>query len=298
MFNDDIISAMLYLTLRQYEYIVAVADTCSLTDAAIRLHVSQPSLSVAITRVEQQLGRSVFARRKGAPIKVTPFGYTVVAKARDLLHLAARIEQGPDVAPPFVLGCFEDIAPWHLAPALERLRIEFPAKKFKGREGRFTELAADLAEGRVDIAISYDIGLEGNFERRKIKSVAPVVFLATDHPLAGRPSVELEELVDHPMILSTEDLSEGFMRNLFEEMQLSPIVKERATSLEMMRSFAAHGLGLGISYSRPPSETSYDGKPLVTIPISTPRATTDIILAWSGLREPDAQFNEISNVLV
>lgn len=288
---------MLYNTLRQYEYIVSVADAGSLTLAAARLNVSQPSLSVAITRVEHRLKSPIFLRGKGAVIEITPYGHQIIASARELLALADKIERGKTTAPEFVLGCFEDIAPWHLAPALERLNAEFPSVAFQGREGRFSDLARDLAEGRMDIAISYDIGFEGNFNRHQIEEIAPVAFLSVDHPLATKPSVELEELIHHPMILFSEDLSEGFMRNLFERMQLSLTVRQRVASLEMMRSLAAHGVGIGISYSRPPGDTSYDGKPLVTIPITTPQATTKIYLLWSALRKPDPQFESILNIL-
>jgi len=288
---------MLYLTLRQYEYIVSVADAGSLTEAASLLNVSQPSLSVAITRVEDRLEAKVFLRRKGTPIEITPFGHGLIAQARTLLQLAGSIEKGPEVAPPFVLGCFEDIAPWHLAPALKKLQAHFPTTEFRGHEGRFSNLAAALRDGRIDLALSYDIGFEGKFERQIITSISPVAFLATDHPLAGQSSLTLKELINHPMILSTESLSEGFVRKLFGDMHQKPMVKQRATSLEMMRSLAAHGVGVGISYSRPPSDISYDRKPLVTIPISTPEARTGIALLWSSLRVPNVQFAEICAVL-
>ena len=288
---------MLYNTLRQYEYVVAVAEAGSLTDAAAMLHISQPSLSVAITRVEQQLGQAIFVRRKGAAIEITPFGYRLVEQARNLLRLATEIEKEPREPPPFVLGCFEDIAPWYLAPALETLRRRFPAMSLSGREGRFADLAADLAEGRSDIVISYDVGFEGKFERRKIRTVTPVAFLPTEHPLAKRPSVDLAELAAYPIILSTEALSEGFMRNLFNRLKLSPTVAHKATSLELMRSLAAHGSGIGISYSRPPGDVAYDGKPLTTVPISTPQAAVEIQLLWSALRAVDAQFDETLKAL-
>ena len=288
---------MLYNTLRQYEYIVAVAEAGSLTAAGGLLRVSQPSLSVAITRVEQRLGQPVFVRRKGASIEVTPFGHRIVENARELLRMAAEIERGSDTARPFVLGCFEDIAPWYLAPALEKLKACFPTMTFQGLEGRFSSLATDISEGRADIVISYDVGFGEKLERRKIREIAPVAFLSTDHPLSVQSSVELEQLADHPMVLSTEDLSEGYFRNLFDELRLAPNVAQRATSLEMMRSLAAHGVGVGISYSRPPSDISYDGKPLVTLPITTPEATADIMLLWSGLSEHDFRFSEILDTL-
>lgn len=289
---------MLYNTLRQYEYIVAVAKAGSLTDAAALLHVSQPSLSVAITRVEQKLGQPIFVRRKGAAIQITPFGHLVVNKARNLLELAVEIESGPNETPPFVVACFEDIAPWYLVSTLEKLKARFPSIKFQGQEGRFSNLAIDLAEGRVDIVISYPIGFEGKFEHRKIREIKPVAFLSMDHPLSAQPSVEIEELINYPLILSTEDLSEGYIRSFFDKFQLVPNIAQRATSLEMMRSLAAHGVGVGISYSHPPSNISYDGKPIMTVPISSPQATADIVLLWSGLREVDQQFGEILDALM
>ncbi len=284
---------MLYITLRQYEYIVAVADAGSLTDAAAHLHVSQPSLSVAITRVEQRLGALVFVRGKGAAIEITPFGHQVVAEARGLLGRACRLERKQNTQSPFVLACFEDIAPWYLAPALERLEAQFPALEVQVKEGRFSDLATDLAEGRADVAMSYDVGFDGQFERRSIRRVSPVAFLASDHPLATNVSLSFEELEDHPIILFDEDLSEGFIRNLFDEMRLQPKIKQRVRSLEMMRSLAAHDAGIGISYSCPPGDISYDGKPVTTIPISTSQAAAEIVLVWSRLREMDHQFVEI-----
>ncbi len=167
---------MLYITLRQYEYIVSVADAKSLTKAAVKLNVSQPSLSVAITRVEQRLETPIFVRGKGAAIEITPYGHGVVKRARAVLNLASKIERKPEVAPTYVLGCFEDISPWYLAPALERLNASFPEATFQGREGRFADLARDLAEGRLDVVMSYDIGFEGSFERRKIEQIAPAAF--------------------------------------------------------------------------------------------------------------------------
>lgn len=288
---------MLYITLRQYEYIVSVADTGSLTKSSAILNVSQPSLSVAITRVEQKLKCPIFLRGKGASIEVTPFGHRFVANARELLDLAATIERPPEGRLKFVLGCFEDIAPWYLAPLLKRLHAEFPNVVFQGSERRFSELACALTEGRMDVAISYDIGFDGSFSRRKLEEIAPVVFLSTDHPLAMKTSVELDEVAHYPLILFNEDLSEGFMQTLFARVKLVPTIRQKVASLEMMRSLAAHGVGVGISYSRPPGDISYDGKSLVTIPIATPQAKANINLIWSELREKDAQFEEILDFL-
>jgi DNA-binding transcriptional LysR family regulator len=289
---------MLYLTLRQYQYVVAVADASSMTDAALALNVSQPSLSVAITRVEARLDRKIFVRRKGATISITPFGYQFVEQARDLLHNATAIEQLGRAARPFVLGCFEDIAPWYLTKALYALRLNFPAMSFEGREGRFSQLASDISEGRIDLAISYDIGFDDTFLRQKIKDVAPVAFVSPTHPLATFSTLSLHQLTQHPLILSAEELSLGYVMRIFEEAGLKMNVEHRTASLEMMRSLAAQGTGVGVSYSNPPSAISYDGQPLVTIPISAPEAVADIVLVQSNLVEPSSKVIAVSEVLV
>ncbi|MCX7568133.1 LysR family transcriptional regulator [Sulfitobacter sp. F26169L] len=288
---------MLYLSLRQYQYILAVADAKSLTRAALALHVSQPSLSVAITRAEARLGRLIFNRGKGSAIDLTPFGYRIVAQIRALLRDARAIEESANLARPFVLGCFEDIAPWYLPKVLAATRARFPDTDFQGVEGRFSALSGDLVEGRIDLAISYDIGFDDRFARQQIKQVAPVAFVAADNPLAALPAVGLHQLTDQPLILSAEELSQGYIRTLFDRLNISPTVAHTTASLEMMRSLAAHGAGVGISYSNPPAGYSYDGQPLVTVPIDTPQAAADIVLLWVKRAEDCAITSGIFDVM-
>ena len=288
---------MLYLTLRQYQYVVAVADASSMTDAALALNVSQPSLSVAITRVEARLDRKIFVRRKGATISITPFGYQFVEQARDLLHNATAIEQLGRAARPFVLGCFEDIAPWYLTKALHVLRLHFPTMSFEGREGRFSQLASDITEGRIDLAISYDIGFDDTFLRQKIKDLAPVAFVSPTHPLATFNTLSLHQLTQYQLILSAEELSLGYVMRIFEEAGMKMNVEYKTASLEMMRSLAAQGVGVGISYSNPPANISYDGQPIVTIPINASEAVADIVLIRSRLVDPSPSIGAISDIL-
>ena len=284
---------MLSISLRQYEYVIAVADVGSMTEAAIAVNVSQPSLSIAIKDVEAKMGRKIFARRKGSATTLTPFGHRFVEQARGVLEAATAIERASDTARPFVLGCFEDLAPWYLTKTLARLSDRFPATAFRAYEGRFTQLATEMNEGRVDLAITYDIGFDRSFGRRKIKQVSPVVFVAEDHPLTSYASLDLRQLDDCPLILSAEELSFGYIRNLLAELGVKPDVRHKTSSLEMMRSLAASGAGVGISYSNPPTQISYDGQPLVTVPITTAEARADIMLVWANTAEPDPFILEV-----
>jgi DNA-binding transcriptional LysR family regulator len=90
-----------------------------------------------------------------------------------VLRDALAVEKSANAARPFVLGCFEGIAPWYLPKRLAGLRDRFPDMIFHGFEGRFSALAEGLTEGRIDIAISDDIGFEGPFEKNARKLVMP-----------------------------------------------------------------------------------------------------------------------------
>lgn len=297
MFADIIISFMLYITLRQYTYVTAVARAGSLTEAAQALSVSQPSLSVAITRVEERLGQRIFIRRKGTAVVLTPFGHRFVERAQTLLADAETLETGTTEGDPFTLACFEDIAPWYLAPALRALQDRLPDIPFRIREGRFDSLAADLAQGRADIVLSYDLGFGDEFGRALVKRVSPAAFLRAGHRLAGRTQITLADLDGEPLITFAEDQSARHVGALFRRLGLTMNVAHRTASLEMMRSLAAHGAGVGISYSVPPLARSYDDTPLVTVPIGGKDAVAEIVLVWSLLSPPHRRFDEIREIL-
>ena len=115
------------LTLRQLRYAIAAARHGNLTEAARALHTSQPSISMAISQIEEHLGRQIFVRQRGTGVTVTAFGQGVIAKAKLVLAEAEALEAlgGADSATlsgEFVLGCFEDLAPYCVPPILARLR--------------------------------------------------------------------------------------------------------------------------------------------------------------------------------
>ena len=274
---------MLYLTLRQMEYVVAVARAGSLSAAAEALSVSQPSLSVALSQVEAHLGESLFLRRQGSPITPTPFGERYVAEAAELLALARRLAD-PALARAaargrLTLGVFQDLAPRLLAPVLAHLRQSLPGLKLDYRIGDFETLAREMRAGRVDLSITYDLCLDAGFHRRQLEMAVPHTLLAAGHDLAARPSLGLADLAAAPLILSDEGLSVRHMLRLFRGIGVVPRVAHRVRALEVMRSLAGSGEGIGISYTVPSGEHSYDGRPVRALPITDPAAREPVLLA-------------------
>ena len=260
---------MLNVTLRQIEYATATARFGGVTAAAEALNVSQPALSVALAQLEQTLGQPLFLRRPGGRITPTAFGRGWLAEAQAQLDALTRLMAGETPAAPVRLACFEDLAPTHLAPLLKKLAETAPDIAIAFEILSFEALADGLRHGRIDLAITWDLGLDGGTERTVLQQVTPHACAAADHPLVTqfRRGVTLAGLSAHPLILADQGPSLAHMRALFTARDLPFTVARRTATLDLMRSFAANGFGIGLSYTRPAGRRSHDGARLVTLPI-------------------------------
>src|SRR6186997_532934 len=136
------------MTLNELRYVVAVAQERSFGRAAAKCFVSQPALSVAIHKLEDELGAPLFERGK-SEITVTPVGERIVEQAQRVLEEAGRIQ----LAGPLKLGVIYTVAPYlipDLVPALRKLAPQMPLEL----EENLTEvLEGELKSGRLDAAI-------------------------------------------------------------------------------------------------------------------------------------------------
>ncbi|NRB03532.1 MAG: LysR family transcriptional regulator [Rhodobacteraceae bacterium] len=277
---------MLYLSLRHYAYVTAIGQEASISGAAARLNVSQPAISNALARVEEHLGYPLFIRTRGSAMMITPQGRQFIAQAEALLAQATQIEH-PGDAPATAhrslrLGCFTDLAPFLLAPTLHALRAAMPDVTVSCQADGFEALVQAMLKGQVDLVISYDLAMDAGFDRNVLYQAAPVALFAKGHALSAAQDVSLADLAAYPLILSEEGLSSQHMLGLFRRQGLSPIVAHRAGSVELMRSLAGHGEGVGVSYANPPADISYDGMQVLARPIRDASATESVVVARHG----------------
>jgi DNA-binding transcriptional LysR family regulator len=275
----------LSLTLKQLRYAVAAADARNVTQAAENLHVSQPSISVAIAQIEAHFGRKLFVRRKGEGVVPTSFGNSFVRQARSLLDQAAELHalgrSAKVLTGEVTLGCFTDLAPYHVPRLLGEFRKAMPAVSVDFRDAGFDELAAHLGKGSIDLALTYDLGLGPDIARQTLIELRPYAMLPANHALARRPSVSLRELAKFPLILTDQSLSWQHIVALFNAGGLEVDVAARASSFELQRSMVANGLGVAVAYTRPKSDLSYDGRKLAARPISDKLPAQRILIAWA-----------------
>ena len=262
---------MLSPSIRQLEYVIAVAQYGSVSVAAQAIHISQPALSVAINNLESHLGQPLFMRRKGSPLTPTAYGRDFISQATKLIgnfENLTRSTRDDGNYTAIVIGCFEDLAPLLLGQLLAQAKKRLPNTHISVKIGTFEYLSEQVSLGKIDFAVSYDLGLASNLDTSIVTHVHPHVLLYPQHPLCLQSSISIAELSQQPLILVDQSHSIWHMLQLFRQQGEQVLIQHRVASYEIMRSMVANGLGLGLSYTRSQSSHSYDGKSLQIRPLT------------------------------
>ncbi len=285
----------LRFTLRQLEYLVAVAECGSVALAAERCHVSSPSISAAIAQLEQEFGLPLFIRRHAQGLSLTEGGrqFTEAARAAGAALNDRAAELTGQVRGPLAVGCLLTFA----QVVLPRLRRSFaeahPEVEFRQSEHDHAALIEALRHARLDAALSYDLELPGDLEFLPLLPLAPYALLPEGHPLAGRAQVTAADLAPHPMVLLDLPYSADYFLSFFAAEGLRPQIAERTRDMGVMRAMVANGFGYSIANIRLGSDRAPDGRRLVFVPLVTPRAPMRmglILPAGGPLRRAVAAF--------
>ncbi len=286
-------------TLRQLQYIVALADTGRFADAARRLNVSQPSLSAQVADVEATLGVTLIERAPAGAI-LTPCGQVFVARARLILSdmedlKASMTRPGGTLTGRLRLGVKPSIGPYLLPLAVKRLHRNYPDLRFTVCEARSIELEPGLRDGTHDIVISMPEDHPG-MAHRALFTESLYVCAAPDDALAGtRRAVTMAELTGRELItvgfghrlnLIVQKLADAAGAHVSSEFE--------GTSLDAARQMAAMGAGVAILPSLYALLEARRDPDLVIRPIDHGLARRDIALIWRPASPLDAAFVTLS----
>jgi len=233
-------------TLKQLRYFVAAAENGSLTAAAEKLRIAQPSLSAAIGQLEEHFGLQLFLRYRARGLSLTPSGRDFLADARRLVDHAEEIELGArnlgeSLEGVLQVGCFTTLAPVFLPRLLNGFAIDTPSTTVEFREAPLDVLQEDLLAGTCEIALTYDLDLSNRLDKVLLTEVPPYVLLAADHPLAKRRRLDLRVLSQEPMVLLDLPHSREYFRSIFLAAGVEPNVRHRTRNVEMLRGLVANG---------------------------------------------------------
>ena len=260
-------------TLRQLEYFIAAGETGSITLASERVHISQPSISTAISHLEQELGVQLFIRHHAQGLSLTPAGRTILFEAKKIIAqvealYACASEARGQIRGTLSFGCMVTLAPM-LAPELAHSFTKaFPAAQVRHVEGHQAELLEGLRRSEVDVALTYDLQIPHDIDFRPLASLPPHVLLSEAHPLARRSALTLQELEREPLILLDLPLSREYFLSLFMKEGLSPTIANRSAHQEVIRTMVANGYGYTLFNVRPRSDLALDGRKVVRVRLS------------------------------
>ncbi|MDF1610298.1 LysR family transcriptional regulator [Hoeflea sp. YIM 152468] len=275
------------VTMRQIDYVIAAADGGSTAAAARLLNVSQPSVSMAIAKLEAHLGRPLFARTSGQGVALTSYGQRKLGEFRTLRAQAQQVLAGHSPEREILdLGVFSTLGPRY-APSLVRgFQETYPNTHIRLHEENLDTLSDWLETGQIDVALTYEFGLPSNLEITPLADVRPYGLLPGSHRLAGRTSVSMAELLQDPLILMSLPHSRGYFLTLAQMHGISPRIAYETGSVEMLRSMVANRLGVGLLATDIPHQTAYDCQPVLRMPLVGNLAPHRIALARSGRLRP------------
>ncbi len=271
------------MTLNELKYLVAVARERNFHRAAERCFVTQPALSLAIQKLEDELGVLIFERKKN-DLSLTVVGERIVEQAARVLDEADKVKQlARQGTNPLVgalrLGAIYTVAPYLLPELIPLLRQSVPEMPLELEENTTANLEIQLRNGLLDAAI---IALPFNvpgIETLPLYDETFVVVVPIDHAWAKKPSIHPQDLALEKVLL----LNNGhcFSNQVVEA---CPSLNRNGTvlhgnSLETVRNMVASNLGITVL---PMSATSerYHSPLLKMIPFAQPVPTRRIALAW------------------
>lgn len=279
------------MTLTELKYVVAVARERHFGRAAEACFVSQPTLSVAIKKLEEELGVAIFERRS-SEVTLTPAGERIVAQAQRVLDEAAQIKElakaGKD---PLVgalrVGIIYTIGPYLLPSLIRQLLRDAPQMPLLLNENFTIKLLELLRNGEIDVAILALPLPESGVLIQPVYDEQFVVAVPRQHPWSRRKSIAADELKKETMLLlGTGHCFRDQVLEVCPELSRFSTGAEgiqktfEGSSLETIRHMVASGLGITVL-----PQTSVPEKPprdslLEYVPFKPPVPERRVVLAW------------------
>jgi len=289
-------------TMKQLQYLVALAEHGQFGKAAAACNVTQSTLSAGIKELEAVLGARV-AERNTRSFVLSPAAEEIVAKARTILADAesmvelARRRRRP-LTGALRLGAIPTVGPFLFPSALPRIYAKYPELQLFIREDQSATLLERLSAGQLDVllmALPYEaagVDVEPLFED------AFVFACPAGHRLSGRATVSLDEIADEPLLL----LEEGhcLRDHALDACRLEGRAKVRgfeATSLLTLAQMVAGGMGVTLLPEIATAAGLTKGLDLSLSRIAPERATRQIGLMWRKTSPRAEEFRMLGRML-
>jgi LysR family transcriptional regulator, hydrogen peroxide-inducible genes activator len=290
------------MNLRDLRYLVTLADTRHFGKAAARCHVSQPTLSAQLKKLEEYLGVELIERQPRR-VALTEIGEQIVAHARrvvtdsDELLSLARSQRDP-LSGGLKLALIPTIGPYLLPLVARQLRKQLPKLKLMLYEYQTEPLLQALRAGDIDLGIlALPVHADG-VESRKLFEEDFMVALPKGHRLAEKANIKLDDLTGNSLLL----LEDGHcLRDQALEICSRGDIEEdqdyRATSLETLRQMVAAGMGVTLLPKLSTSGPFGNDKSVIVRPFPKPAPTRIVGAVWRKSSKRNAAIKAVCNVV-
>ena len=267
------------MTLQQLKYVIEVADVGSMSGAAKSLFISQPSMSSAISELENEIGISIF-KRNNKGISITPLGEEFLGYARQVIEQTGLLEerylnksntkQKFSVSAQhysFVVNAFVSILK----------KYGFDEYDFTLRETRTSEIIDDVRNLKSELGILYLSNFnekviaklinENQLEFHSLFIATPHIFISRKNPLSKKSRVKIEELYEYPRLSfeQGENNSFYFSEEMFSTIEHKKSIKvsDRATLFNLLIGMNGYTVSTGII------SEELNGSDIVAVPIES-----------------------------
>ncbi len=272
-----------YFSLRELRALVTVAETGSVAGAAEKLGRSQAAISAAVSNIESRLGIQLFVRKPAKGLVPTRSGEILSLEARGLLAHADEFEViagalGSGIEGEVSIGCFTNLAPIMFAQMLAEFNTAYPSIQVNIHIGDQEQILQGLSSGLIELALTFDLDISDAYDAVHMAELPPFVIVPASHPLAGRKSVKLAELIEEPFILMDLPHTRQYFLSIFYSQRLEPKIRYRSTSFEAVRSLVGNGLGYSLLNLNPRVSLTYDGCEVVRLELQESLRPLNVVL--------------------
>lgn len=267
------------MELRVLNYFLAVAREENFTRAAEILHITQPTLSRQIADLEEELGVKLFIR-SNHNIILTEDGLILRRHAQEILSLADKAKRDfkqkeDNLEGIITIGSGEFLSTRCLADCITAFHKKYPRVQYELYSGNAINVSENIERGLLDMGVMLE-----PVDIRKYEFISmPMyevwgVYVTEDSPLAGKSSVEPNDLMDIPLISSTNEIAAGVLGKWFGDFAEHITVIAKGNLLYNQAMLAQSGIGAVLSIRL---NCTYDG--LKFLPFR-PALTNATVLAW------------------
>ncbi|MFK8242683.1 MULTISPECIES: LysR family transcriptional regulator [unclassified Facklamia] len=269
------------MEIRVLKYFVETANHKSMTKAANKLHITQPTLSKQLKVLEEELGQKLFVRSK-YNTNLTPEGEILYKRALDILSIVDKTEaefqsmndfNGGDLH----IGCAESYGITIIAETIKTLMTKYPNVRFHLYSGNFQTVTEKLNNGLLDFAITVqnvDTSLYNTFTLPYKDQWG--ILMRRDSPFANQDTIKLSDLTKMPLIISRQGFSDE-MPNELKNMQKNLTIIGTYDLLYNASLFVKQGLGYAFCFDKLVDTSSKSG--LVFVPVE-PVISSPMRIIW------------------